>query len=115
MDSIEPDKKIIDYYVTESNNAVIVKKLITRSPVHLLKNIATPVLEKILVDLYRCPELYYMYQGSEMVNIFRNSLQKYPVNFTLLLSYSQRRGAKNGLKEFLKENFSDLTQGLIND
>jgi hypothetical protein len=112
---IDPDSKTVDFYISESNNAVIVKKMISRSPLRKIESFMTPSLEKILVDLFCDSNLYYMYQGSELIHIFENSIKKYRLNFTVMLGYSERRGAKIRLKEFLNENISDLTKGLIND
>lgn len=114
---ITPDEKVIDFYISESKTPVIVKKLITRSPIN--KNIVnnrilfTPQLEKILVDLYAEDKLLYFYQGSELIHIYENAIKDYTINFTKLLSYAKRREKETEIKQFLKTNMSHLIKNII--
>ncbi|NUN08858.1 MAG: hypothetical protein HUU54_06755 [Ignavibacteriaceae bacterium] len=103
-----PDQKVIDRYVTECENPVIIKRLLTRSPLEKLNfdksEVIMPRLEKMLVDIFAEDKLYYLYQGTEMVNIFYNAINTYAVDFTKLLGYAARRGKGNEIKQFLAEN-----------
>lgn len=114
---LSPDEKVIELYISESSLPVIVKKLLTRSPVNnrsekqIQFNI--PTLEKILVDLFAEKKLFYLYQGSELIHIFENALQSYSVNFTSLLSYAKRRDKETEMKEFMHLHLPHLIKDYI--
>ena len=83
---LSPSEKVINLYISESPNPVIIKKLITKSPIskRTEKSIKfyTPLLEKILVDLFTENKLFYFYQGTELIHIYENALKKYTLNYT---------------------------------
>ena len=105
---LNPDTHAINYYIAESNYPVIIRSLISRSPVNRISvrnsKISVPMLEKILVDIYVDSKLFYYYRGSEMQHIFRNALTQYAINYTSLLSYAQRRGKGKQIKSYILSN-----------
>jgi len=114
---LNPDEKIIDFYISESQKPVIIKKLITRSPItkRIEKKIKfhTPQLEKILVDLFTENKLFYFYQGAELMYVYENSLKNYTLNYTKLFSYAKRRDREKNIKQFMTNNMYHLVKGLI--
>ena len=116
---LNPDEKAIDFYIAESNYPVIIKKLITRSPVgNRIENkikITTPLLEKILVDLFAEEKLFYFYQGAELRHIYENAIKSYTLNFTKLFSYAGRREKENEIKSYLAKNMGEAVKDIIND
>ena len=116
---LNPDEKAIDFYVAESNQPVIVKKLLTRAPLtkRSEKKIKfyTPALEKILVDLFSEEKLFYYVQGSELMNIYENAISTYTINFTKLFSYAKRREREQDIKQFMTTNIFHLVNNIIND
>jgi hypothetical protein len=114
---LTPDEKAINFYVAESVQPIVIKRLITRSPIskRTEKNIRfhTPLLEKILVDVFTEDKLFYYSQGSELVHIFENALKSYDINFTKLLSYAKRREKDSDIKMFLSNNMHHLVKGII--
>jgi hypothetical protein len=114
---INPDEKIIDFYISESQNPIIIKKLITRSPISKkTKNgikFHIPLLEKILVDLFTEKKLFHFYQGAELVYIFENVLKNYALNYTKLFSYAKRRNSEQSIKQFMVNNMHYLVQDII--
>jgi hypothetical protein len=69
----------------------------------VIKKIVLPTLEKILVDLFCDPKLYFAFQGQQLVKIFEGALAKYVINYSRLLNYAKRRHREDALKEFLLE------------
>jgi hypothetical protein len=116
---LSPDEKVIDYYIAESDQPVIIKKLLTRAP--LLKRTEkkvqfyTPDLEKILVDLFAEDHLFDYLQGGELIHIYENAISKYTINFTRLFSYAKRRERENDIKQFMTNHMFHLVKGLMND
>jgi hypothetical protein len=116
---VNPDAKVIDLYISESNYPVIIKKLITRSPISKRTEnrikFYTPQLEKMLVDIFVEDKIFYFYQGSELIHIYENAISNYTVNFTKLFGYASRRGKEHEIKFFLTQNMSHLIEEIIND
>lgn len=116
---LNPDEKAIDFYIAESNQPVIIRKLLTRAPLakRSEKNIRlfTPTLEKILVDLFAEERLFYYLQGSELIHIYKNALSNYTVNFTRLFSYAKRREREQDIKQFMTNHMFHLIKDVIDD
>jgi hypothetical protein len=114
---LNPDEKAIDFYISESQNPVVIKKLITRSPIakRTEKRIKfyTPLLEKILVDLYTENKLFYFYQGAELMHVYENALKNYTLNYTKLFSYAKRRDREQDIKQFMTNNMYHLVKDII--
>ena len=114
---LTPDEKAINFYVAESIQPIVIKKLVTRSPItkRTEKKIKfhIPFLEKILVDIFSEDKLFYYSQGVELVHIFENALKSYSVNYTKLFSYAKRRERDNDIKMFLSNNMHYLVKDII--
>jgi hypothetical protein len=116
---LNPDEKVIDFYISESNYPIVIKKLITRSPIGKRAEnklqLSTPLLEKILVDLFAEEKLFNFYQGSELIHIYENAINNYTINFTKLFSYAKRRYCEQDIKLFIEKNMSDMVKKLLDD
>ena len=116
---LKPDGKTIDFYIAESNQPVIIKKLLTRVPLskRTEKKIKffIPTLEKILVDLYAEERLFYYLQGSELIHIYENAINSYTINFTKLFSYAKRREREQDIKQFMTNHMFHLVKDIIDD
>lgn len=116
---LNPEKKTIDFYISESSFPIIIKGLISRSPIEKrVENkteILIPSLEKILVDIFSGKKLFYFYQGSELIHIYKNAINYYSINFTKLFSYARRRGLESEIKFFIMSNMNQHVKSIIND
>jgi hypothetical protein len=114
---LNPDDKAIEFYIAESDYPVVIKKLVTRSPIasRTEKRIKfnTPLLEKILVDLFAEEKLFYYLQGSELIHIYANAISNYAINFTKLLSYAKRRDRERDIKQFMTNHMYHLVKDII--
>jgi hypothetical protein len=114
---LTPDEKAINFYVAESMQPIVIKRLVTRSPItkRTEKKIKfhIPFLEKILVDIFSEDKLFYYSQGSELVHIFENALKSYDINYTKLFSYAKRRERDTDIKMFLSNNMHYLVKNII--
>lgn len=116
---LNPDENDINFYISESNNPLVIKRLVSRSP--LTKHSSgkthffTPLLEKILVDLFVEEKLFYFSQGAELVHIYENALNSYTINFTKLFSYAARRYKEQEIKTFLVKKMYHLVKEIIDD
>ncbi|MBI2269284.1 MAG: hypothetical protein HYU69_02895 [Bacteroidetes bacterium] len=100
---LQPDEKIMSQYVYQETETIIVKSLISKSPLQKSNNVAIPRLEKILVDIF-CEKIQLSSFRGEMENIFKTAYEQFDINFSVLLNYANRRGKKKELIEYMKQN-----------
>jgi hypothetical protein len=114
---INPDVKSINFYIAESSEPIVLKNLISRSPLRNYNNeqggFNIPSLEKILVDIYSDDKLFYFIQGSEYERIFRNAFEKYVIDQTILINYASRRGKKEIIKNLIHNYFNSTEKVYI--
>jgi len=100
---LRPDPDQLDKYISPNSDTVVVRPLISKSPVQKLGTCTVPLIEKVLVDLYADTKLFTLFQGSELEFIYSSVLEKYSVNETRMLNYATRRGKKLDLAVFLQQ------------
>lgn len=98
---LRPDKKSIYLYVDMGSQAIFVKNLVSESPLQNVSDIPMPTIEKLLVDILRDSDFFYL-QGTESERIIENAFQTYAVNRSRLFRYAGRRKAKNELLSILE-------------
>ncbi len=96
-----PDINFMYDYVDLSEPCIIVKPLISESPLRKTEGVTMPTLEKMLVDLNTDPDFYYL-QGSEVSYIIDYAISLFQLNIPKMLRYASRRGIKSKMLSFLK-------------
>lgn len=99
-----PDDNLLERYIYEQTESIIVKPLITKAPLKKEKKINIPTLEKILVDLFVERKIFSAFQGSELVHIYNDLYKHYDLNGTKLLAYAKRRTKEKELFDFITKN-----------
>ena len=97
-----PDRAEMDKYVYLGSAPIIVKNLVSESPLLYVKGIKIPTLEKLLVDMYCDPDFFYL-QGGEYWRIMHNA-HRYAVNTSKMFRYATRRNSVAAIKEIWKES-----------
>ena len=95
-------------------NAIILKKLITKSPIQTIDDVPTVTLEKVIVDIYSEKKLFEAFQGSELLHIINNAVEKYAINTKTLLNYANRRSKREEIEVYLREK-TDLPKIIFDD
>lgn len=98
---LEPKKDILEKYLPEEKEVIIVKSLVSEAPLLTVEKIKTASIEKMLVDIFCDDIIFSAQQGSEMRTIFESALTKYTVNQSKMLRYADRRGKKDSLIRFM--------------
>ncbi|MDO8898236.1 MAG: hypothetical protein Q7V19_11335 [Bacteroidales bacterium] len=111
---IEPKEKEIERYIYESETAIVLKSLVSKSPTQKVNTVATTTLEKLIVDLYCDKKLFAAFQGSELVHIVNNAYKRYSIDFTKLFHYAKRRSKDAELVEFFSDK-TDIPNSILND
>ena len=114
---LQPGENEMERYVLEKEKPVILKSIISRSPLQKIKyknqTINVPRLEKILTDVYCDRHIYYFYSGVELRNIFENALSRYTIDFSRLFNYARRRGRETEIKDFITQKINCPAGGIL--
>ena len=86
-----------------ANETIIVRPLISESPLQLIDGINTPGIEKILVDIAGDVEFSFL-QGMELNNVYATIFERHNVNKNKLLRYATRRGRKEEIEQLINDN-----------
>jgi len=92
-----PNKEEFNRYIV-GTEAIIVRGLVSESPLQTVQNIQTPTLEKVLVDIADDVEFDFM-QGAEITYFYRNVMERNEINKRKLLRYASRRGRKEKVEQ----------------
>lgn len=99
---LNPTEDIFTRYISNFNEVIIVKSLISESPISEHDGVKIASLEKLLVDCIADKDLYAA-QQNEIDFIFKTAAEKYTINESKLKRYARRR------------NQFEKVEGLINN
>lgn len=94
---LNPDKDFVYDNIDLAKPGIILKHLVSESPLTECRGLKTPRLEKILVDILCDDDMDYLH-GVEWSYIFRNALSRYAVNRTTMLRYASRRNVREAIQ-----------------
>ena len=87
--------------ISEFNDTVFVRPMISDSPVQKTDGIYLPTIEKFLVDIGFDKE-FLPFQGYELERIYRSAFENYTVNRNKMLRYAGRKHKREETEELLK-------------
>lgn len=96
-----PTSEIMEHYILNRPDAIVVKKLVSEAPVRLIQEIPTISLEKFLVDIYCDKQIFYFLQGEELYFIYKAAFDNYTINVNRLLRYASRRKKKEQISKMI--------------
>lgn len=95
-----PDEEIFDRYIHNQNEVLIVKNMVSESPLVEKDKIVIPELEKLLVDMLIDTSLFSA-QQNEKEFIMRSVMEKYTLNELKMRRYAVRRNREREIDELL--------------
>jgi hypothetical protein len=87
-------------------NTLIIRNLVSESPLQNKEGINTPSIEKILVDIIGDVEFSFL-KGAELHHVYNTIFERHNVNKNKLLRYATRRGRKEEVEQLLNANKYD--------
>lgn len=99
---LDPDEEIFSRYVTNLENAIIIKPLVSESPLEVINKVSIPSLEKLLVDMLIDEDLFAAQQG-EKEFIYRSAFNKYGLSQQKMKRYASRRHRDKELDKLLNK------------
>lgn len=97
----KPGKEEFQKYIDISTPAIIVKPMVSDSPLMTIDGVPGPSLEKLLIDIRRDKDFDYL-AGEESSRMLENAFNMFPVNTTKLLRYAGRRGVRTEIENEIK-------------
>lgn len=87
---LKPDAEIFRRYIINHQEVIIVKPMISESPLQVFDGIKVPCLEKLLIDCLIDTDLFAA-QQDELDNIYQSVFNKYLINTNKIRRYARRR------------------------
>lgn len=100
---LNPSEDIFTRYISNFDEVIIVKSLITESPISEQDGVKIASLEKLLVDCVSDQDLYAA-QQSEIDFIYKTAFDKYTINESKLKRYARRRNQLEKVKKILHKH-----------
>ncbi len=100
-----PDEEIFDRYIHNQEEVLIVKNMVSESPLIEKEKIVIPTLEKLLVDMLIDTALFSA-QQSEKGFIIRRVMEKYTLNELKMRRYAVRRNREREIVELININLA---------
>ncbi len=98
----QPDASFMSDYVDLRSDCIIVKPLVTESPLQIIEGVPSPTLEKLLVDILKDSDLEYL-RGMEFDYMMETALSQYQLSITKLLRYARRRNVRQKIQTMLNK------------
>ena len=96
----QPSATFVADYIDLREPCIIVKPLVTESPLMEIEGIRVPTLEKLLVDTQKDADFDYL-QGAESQYMFQMAFELYTINTQRLMRYAKRRGIGQEINELI--------------
>ncbi len=98
---LKPDAEIFRRYIINHQEVIIIKPLISESPLQVIDKIKLPCLEKLLIDCLIDTELFAA-QQDELDNVYTSVFNKYLLNINKIRRYARRRAQLNEFENKIK-------------
>lgn len=95
-----PDEEIFDRYIHNQDEVLIVKNMVSESPLAEKDKIVIPALEKLLVDMLIDTPLFSA-QQNEKGFIMRSVMEQYTLNELKMRRYAVRRNREQEIDELI--------------
>ena len=79
--------------IDDLHDFILVKPIISESPLYLEEGVSVPELEKILVD-HDSDKEYTSFSDAEIQKEFQRAFELYPINTSRMIRYAGRKGKK---------------------
>lgn len=99
---LTPKEEWISTYIHLDKKSVIVKPLVSESPLQEVQGVKMPEIEKPLVDI-QCNKDFFYLQGQESIYIMDHAFAMYAIHINRLLRYADRRNIKSKIEDYIKQ------------
>jgi len=100
---LNPDEEIFDRYISNFEDVVIVKNLISEAPLLEVHQVYIPAIEKLIVDIKTDVNLFSA-QHDEFEYIIKSISEMYIINKARMERYAKRRNKQSDIKKALRKS-----------
>jgi len=104
---LNPDTEIFERYINNTEDAVIIKYLVSEAPLNNVNNIVIPTLEKLLVDMLIDVDIFSA-QQAEIEFIYSTAFNKFQINRNKMKRYALRRNRESKVEELINLTLAQL-------
>jgi hypothetical protein len=104
---LNPDAEIFERYIHNVNEAIIIKPLVSESPLDKVHKITIPSLEKLLVDMLIDIDVFAAQQG-EIEFIYGTAFKKFQINRNKMKRYAIRRNREERVKKLINITLAEV-------
>lgn len=97
------DAEKFSRYISSIKDAILIKPIITESPIVDIENVRIAMMEKLLVDCLAETESFPFVKENEVASLFRAVVEKYNVSTSKMKRYSKRRSQDQHLSKILSK------------
>jgi len=101
---LNPTEELYKRYISNFNEAIIIKSLISEAPLQKQAGVTLATIEKLLVDCLSDIHLFAA-QQDELEYIYTNAFSKYNININKLKRYARRRNQLKKVNEILHKTW----------
>lgn len=100
---LDPDADIYKRYISNNAESIIIKPIISESPILEIENTSVASLEKLLVDSLAEEDSFFFLNECEVGSLFKNVSEKYNLSISKMKRYSKRRSQHERLNQILSK------------
>lgn len=100
---LDPGADIYRHYIANNTESIVIKPIISESPVVEIDNTSIASLEKLLVDALAEEGSFYFLAGCDPQSLFKSVTEKYNLSLTKMKRYSKRRSQHERLNQILSK------------
>ncbi len=105
---LKPSRKEIELYGAGHSGLIVVKKLVSQSPIMSTDDIPVSTLEKLLVDTFSDQQVFDYLQGSVLAEFFTDAFTRFTIDQSTLRRYAARRNKWESIKEFVLDKVGEV-------
>jgi len=104
---LNPNFEIFERYINNTEDAVIIKYLVSEAPLIKVDNVVIPTFEKLLVDVLIDVDIFSA-QQSEIEFIYNTAFSKFQINRNKMKRYALRRNREDIVKELINLTLAQI-------
>lgn len=100
---LNPDQEVVDRYVVQFDDAIIILPLISEMPLVDMTEFASPTLEALLVNFEFWLPKFFPNAITNLEQIYKAANERYNINTSRLLRYATRRDKRERFENITKK------------
>lgn len=100
---LDPGADIYERYIANNTESIVIKPIISESPIIEIDGTSIASMEKLLVDALAEEDSFFFLQNCEPETLFKNVIERYNLSVTRMRRYSKRRSQYDRLSTILSK------------